>query len=93
MRVELLLLQGSGTMIFETGDEVPSSGIYQVLHKEHRLPREVTLVGGKPFPPCSRCQVKVGFDLLRSVAVNRYSIVLHSIPVLHDEPDDLEQVS
>ena len=91
--MELLLLQGSGTVIFQTGDEVPTSGVYRVLHKVHRLPREVTLVGGKPFPPCSKCQIKVEFSLLRSVAVNQYSIVLHSIPVLHDEPDDQEQVS
>jgi len=87
------MLKGSGPVIFETGDEVPSSGIYQVLHNEHRLPREVTLVGGKAFPPCSRCQIKVKFDLLRSVVVDKHSIVLHSIPVLHDAPDDLEQVS
>ena len=80
-------------MTFETGDEVPSSGVYQVLHKEHRLPPEVTLVGGKPFPPCSGCQIKVEFELLRLVAANQYSIVLHSIPVLHDDPDDLEKVS
>ena len=93
-RVELLLLQGSGTVIYKTGDEVPSSGIYQVLHKEHRLPCEVTLVGGEPFPPCSKCGMIVTFKLLRGVTIDSFKVVLNSLPEIETSiaaADDLEE--
>ena len=48
---------------FRTGATVPSSGIYQVVHKEHRLPEEVILIGGAQFPRCSKCDGLVMFSL------------------------------
>lgn len=43
--------------IFEPGQQVPNSGIYQVLHDPaHRQPHEVTCVAGHRFPPCRGCR-------------------------------------
>jgi len=70
---------------FKTGDLVPQSGIYQVIHGEHRLPHEVTLLRANPFPPCAKCGNKVTFKLLRGVTVDRFAITLNAIPELQGE--------
>lgn len=70
---------------FRTGDLVPQSGIYQVVHGEHRLPHEVTLLRANPFPPCAQCGNKVSFKLLRGVTVDRFAITLNAIPELQGE--------
>ena len=36
--------------IFATGETIPESGIYRVIHSEHRLPLQVTLHKGEVFP-------------------------------------------
>lgn len=41
---------------FRTGEPIPESGIYRVIHKAHRLPHEVTLVWGQAFPRCAKMQ-------------------------------------
>ncbi len=51
--------------MYETGQEVPASGIYKVTHDEHRLPHDVTLVAGQKFPSCGRCSSRVRFRLLK----------------------------
>jgi hypothetical protein len=70
---------------FKTGEVVPQSGIYQVVHTEHRLPHEVTLLRANAFPPCAQCGNKVTFKLLRGVTVDRFAITLNAIPELQDE--------
>ena len=65
---------------FKTGQVVPQSGIYRVVHSEHRLPHEVTLLRADSFPPCSKCGVNVKFKLLRGVTVDSFRVVLNSLP-------------
>lgn len=50
-----------------SGETVPISGIYSVVHREHRLPHEVTLLEGQRFPACSKCGVEVRFAIARPV--------------------------
>ena len=74
---------------FKTGQIVPQSGVYQVVHNEHRLPHEVTLLRADNFPPCSKCGVQVKFKLLRAVTVDSFKVVLNSLPEVASL-DDLE---
>jgi hypothetical protein len=54
--------------VYKPGQEVPSSGIYKVVHdtvhkgEEH----EVTAVKGEPFPPCNHCGHHPRFTLVRA---------------------------
>ena len=50
---------------FKPGERIPDSGVYLVVHQEHRSDHEATLVIGKPFPHCARCGTGVRFRLLR----------------------------
>ena len=79
------LVRESMAKEFKTGEVVPQSGIYQVVHAEHRLAHEVTLLRANPFPPCAECGNKVVFALLRAVTVDRFAITLNAIPELFDE--------
>jgi hypothetical protein len=75
---------------YRTGLDIPYSGIYQVKHKEHRLPHEVTLLKGEKFPPCARCDKGVRFELLMGIGdpqLSPFRVTLHQIPVLEDKAD------
>jgi hypothetical protein len=48
---------------YKPGQEVPSSGIYEVYHQGHSLDHQVTCVKGEPFPPCHGCGHGVQFSL------------------------------
>jgi hypothetical protein len=76
-----------------TGEIVPQSGVYRVIHVEHRLPHEVMLLRSNPFPPCAQCGSKVVFKLLRAVTVDRFAITLNAIPELHDETRSFSAVA
>ena len=52
--------------VFQPADQVPESGVYQVLHYRHRLYHDVTLLHGGSFPSCSECGNNVRFRLVRS---------------------------
>lgn len=77
--------------VFRTGERIPESGIYQVVHSKHRLPHEVTLLRHEEFPRCAKCQDAVKFRLVRSVnaaAMERAStprISLYELPVFDDQ--------
>jgi hypothetical protein len=90
-RRELHLVASGGTRgiemaKFKVGDEVRESGIYRVIHRQHRVPHEVTLLEHEHFPPCQRCNEAVDFELVRSVP--RLSetglMVLHVLPVMEE---------
>lgn len=74
--------------VFKVGDRVPVNGIYRVEHAAHRLPHEVTLLGGQPFPPCAKCRGRVRFELVHGTAgkvtERRSSVVLYQLPVLEN---------
>lgn len=52
--------------VFQPADQVPESGVYQVLHYRHRLYHDVTLLHGGSFPSCSECGNNVRFRLVQS---------------------------
>ncbi len=54
--------------VYKPGDTVPESGIYQVMHYQHRLYHEATLVRGSRFPECLQCQERVRFRLVATAA-------------------------
>lgn len=77
--------------IHRTGENIPQSGIYRVVHQKHRLPHEVTLLKDQQFPRCAQCQGAVIFKLVGAVTFTDESlehypqIRLYELPVLEDE--------
>ena len=74
--------------MFKTGQIVPESGIYRVVHAGHRLPHEVTLLKGEAFPRCAKCADKVEFEavsLAPSLPEKHGRIVLYELPELENE--------
>ena len=53
---------------FSTGQEVPRSGLYRILHT-HALASEVALLRSRSFPPCSECTDPMQFKLVSALAV------------------------
>ncbi|WP_408609950.1 YjzC family protein [Candidatus Korobacter versatilis] len=51
---------------FKPGQKVPSSGVYRVLHKDHRKDHDATLREGEQFPTCTVCDHDVRFRLVQS---------------------------
>jgi hypothetical protein len=51
---------------FKPGENVPSSGVYRVLHKGHRNGHDATLREGEQFPTCAVCEREVRFRLVQS---------------------------
>jgi hypothetical protein len=74
---------------FKTGTLIPQSGIYKVIHGEHRLPHEVILFQDEQFPRCSKCRDKVSFELVYPAVEVRadrsFRVLVHELPVLEPE--------
>jgi hypothetical protein len=77
---------------FSTGEVVPDSGIYRVMHEGHRLPHEVTLLARQIFPRCSKCKDRVQFEVIRHAshiqAQPGFNVVVYELPVFEEEEDD-----
>lgn len=60
-------MQGAtkGEQSFQPGDLVPESGVYAVVHDQHRQRHSATIFKGRHFPPCARCGDRVRFLLLQ----------------------------
>jgi len=72
---------------FKCGATIPQSGIYRVIHGEHRLPHEVTLLEGQLFPKCLKCDESVMFELVRGaqdITVASFKVALYALPVEED---------
>ncbi len=86
-----------GSMRFRSGQTIPQSGLYRVVHAEHRLAHEVTLLENAVFPACSQCQNSVHFELLRSapqITHDRdFRIRLYSLPVIEPDEDEAQSDS
>lgn len=52
--------------VYQPADEIPQSGVYQVLHYRHRLSHDATILQGDKFPGCSECGSNVRFRLVRA---------------------------
>jgi hypothetical protein len=77
--------------LYQSGDRVPTGGVYEVLHANHRVPHEVTLLEGQKFPPCARCSDRVRFRVVRKVKAldeRRERIVLHVLPSISENDTD-----
>jgi hypothetical protein len=74
-----------------SGQKVPASGIYEVRHKKHRLPYEVTLLRDQRFPSCEQCGTAVQSKVVRVVDgldERRGKIVLNMLPVMDDDYEE-----
>jgi hypothetical protein len=76
---------------YKSSEIIPASGIYRVIHAQHRLPHEVTLIDGQTFPPCAKCRDEVRFELVRNLPAlereRRGSVSLYALPVIEEEED------
>jgi hypothetical protein len=75
---------------FRCGDKIMESGIYLVVHSNHRLPHEVTLLRDQLFPKCSRCEDSVYFELVRSapdITLAPFKVALYALPAAEEEDD------
>jgi hypothetical protein len=74
---------------FQTGVTVSTTGIYRVIHAEHRLPPEVILIGGAQFPRCSKCSNPVMFSLVMAARAGFewQPVTVYELPVLDDEAE------
>lgn len=77
--------------LYKSSETIPVSGVYRVIHAQHRLPHEVTLIAGQTFPPCIKCHEEVRFELVRELPSltreRRGNVSLYSLPVLDDDED------
>jgi hypothetical protein len=75
--------------LHKSSEKIPESGIYRVIHAQHRLPHEVTLIAGQVFPPCAKCHEEVRFQMVRELPSleRRGNVSLYSLPVLDDDED------
>ena len=53
---------------FGPGETVQTSGVYTVIHREHRAEHEVTMLAGTVFPTCAVCGSDVRFRLVSGVS-------------------------
>ena len=54
---------------FKSGDVVPESGVYTVIHEGHRPNHAATIFKGERFPVCAHCGTLVRFALVRPAAL------------------------
>jgi hypothetical protein len=54
---------------FKSGDDVPESGVYTVIHERHRPNHAATIFRGEHFPACAQCGTQVQFMLFRPAAL------------------------
>jgi hypothetical protein len=77
-----------GQVTFHDREMVMATGIYRVIHVQHRLPTEVTLIQGHIFPGCSKCKSSVRFEFLRSIKpAPDFRINLFNLPELPDSDE------
>jgi hypothetical protein len=75
---------------FRCGEKIPESGIYRVVHRNHRLPHEVTLLRDQLFPRCAKCEDSVYFELVRSapdITLGPFKVALYALPCSDEEED------
>ncbi len=52
---------------YKPGQMVPISGIYTVIHVDHRSAHEVLAIRGDVFPACRICKVQVRFQIAQVI--------------------------
>jgi hypothetical protein len=75
---------------FRCGQLIQESGIYRVVHGNHRLPHEVTLLRDQLFPKCTKCDDAVYYQLVRSapdITLAPFKVALYALPADEEEED------
>lgn len=49
---------------YRPGEAAPVSGIYEVVHSDHRRAHEILILAHDLFPECRYCRTAVRFQLL-----------------------------
>jgi hypothetical protein len=64
-------MQGPSTagQRYKSGEVAEQSGVYNVVHENHRGQHLATVFRGQRFPACARCGDKVRFVLVRPAAL------------------------
>jgi hypothetical protein len=76
---------------FRCGEKILDSGIYRVVHGNHRLPHEVTLLRDQLFPRCTKCDDSVYFELVRSapdITLAPFKVALYALPLAEGEEEE-----
>ena len=74
-------------LVSASGQRIGASGLYQVIHYPHSLPKRIVLVKGQTFPPCAECEGPVTFiqvRLMPHLDKLHGCIVLRTLPVLKE---------
>ena len=56
-----------GSRAYKPGQIVPISGVYTIIHLDHRPPHEAVAVRGDLFPACRICKEQVRFQVAQIV--------------------------
>ena len=81
--------------LFKTGEQIPETGVYRVIHAAHRLAHECTLIEGHTFPRCCKCGEVVEFECI-ATAPNwepgpTHTIILYELPEFPPEKIGTEE--
>jgi hypothetical protein len=63
----------SSKIFYKPGQTVPRSGIYSVLHADHRMPHRASFKAQETFPPCGQCADQVRFELVVAAEEEEHS--------------------
>jgi hypothetical protein len=55
---------------FLSGEEVPASGQYWVIHLQHRLPHKAILTAGERFPACKQCDTNILYEYASALLID-----------------------
>ena len=50
------------------GDNVLTSGVFRVIHRQHREPHDVIAIRGEELPPCRSCAGNVRYELIQTLS-------------------------
>ena len=53
----------STALVYRSGQRVPQTGLYRVIHYQHRLPHNAVMTEDDLFPQCNKCGLRVAFTL------------------------------
>lgn len=86
----------AATKQFRCGEKILESGIYRVVHDNHRLPHEVTLLRDQLFPRCIKCDALVYFELIRNapdITLAPFKVALYALPLQDDDEETFTAAS
>jgi len=52
---------------YRSGQQVPQTGLFRVVHYQHRLPHNAVMRKDDRFPLCNKCGHRVAFSLSETV--------------------------